>query len=47
MDVIKAINEHAFATSEYPVILSIEDNCSLPQQRRMAHALQVFNFKLD
>lgn len=41
MDVIKTIKEHAFATSEYPVILSIEDNCSLPQQRKMATAMQV------
>ncbi|XP_044272158.1 1-phosphatidylinositol 4,5-bisphosphate phosphodiesterase gamma-1 isoform X2 [Tribolium madens] len=40
MDVIKTIKEHAFATSEYPVILSIEDNCSLPQQRKMATAMQ-------
>lgn len=41
MDVIRTIKEHAFATSEYPVILSIEDNCSLPQQRKMANAMQV------
>lgn len=41
MDVIRTIKEHAFATSEYPVILSIEDNCSLPQQRKMATAMQV------
>lgn len=27
-------------TSDYPLILSIEDNCSLPQQRRMASAFQ-------
>ncbi|CAB0003270.1 unnamed protein product [Nesidiocoris tenuis] len=40
LDVIKTIKEHAFATSEYPVILSIEDNCSLPQQRNMATAMQ-------
>lgn len=40
MDVLRTIKEHAFATSEYPVILSIEDNCSLPQQRRMATAFQ-------
>ncbi|XP_046736207.1 1-phosphatidylinositol 4,5-bisphosphate phosphodiesterase gamma-1 [Diprion similis] len=36
VDVIKTIKEHAFATSEFPVILSIEDNCTLPQQRKMA-----------
>lgn len=38
-DVIKTIKEHAFITSEYPVILSIEQNCSLEQQRNMAQAL--------
>lgn len=38
-DVIKAIKEHAFATSEFPVILSIEQNCSLAQQRRMAQCM--------
>lgn len=40
LDVIKTIKEHAFATSEYPVILSIEDNCTLPQQRKMAASMQ-------
>ncbi|XP_058462061.1 1-phosphatidylinositol 4,5-bisphosphate phosphodiesterase gamma-1 [Malaya genurostris] len=39
-DVIKTIKEHAFVTSEYPVILSIEQNCSLAQQRKMAYAMQ-------
>lgn len=39
LDVIRAIKEHAFVTSEYPVVLSIEQNCSLPQQRRMAQAM--------
>ncbi|XP_055537680.1 1-phosphatidylinositol 4,5-bisphosphate phosphodiesterase gamma-1 isoform X2 [Wyeomyia smithii] len=39
-DVIQAIKEHAFVTSEYPVILSIEQNCSLAQQRKMACAMQ-------
>ena len=36
LDVVKTIKEHAFTTSPYPVILSIEDHCSLPQQRKMA-----------
>lgn len=36
LDVVKAIKEHAFTTSSYPVILSIEDHCTLPQQRKMA-----------
>ncbi|CAH4038538.1 1-phosphatidylinositol 4,5-bisphosphate phosphodiesterase gamma-1 [Pieris brassicae] len=40
MDVLRTIKEHAFITSDYPLILSIEDNCSLPQQRRMASAFQ-------
>ncbi|CAG0899970.1 unnamed protein product [Darwinula stevensoni] len=40
MDVLRIIKEHAFAVSDYPVILSIEDHCSLPQQRRMAVAFQ-------
>lgn len=40
IDVIKTIKEHAFVTSEYPVILSIENHCSLPQQRNMATAFR-------
>ena len=40
IDVIKTINEHAFVTSEYPVILSIENHCTLPQQRYMAQAFK-------
>ncbi|XP_013179186.1 PREDICTED: 1-phosphatidylinositol 4,5-bisphosphate phosphodiesterase gamma-1 isoform X2 [Papilio xuthus] len=39
-DVLRTIKEHAFVASDYPLILSIEDNCSLPQQRRMATAFQ-------
>lgn len=35
-DVLVAINAHAFVTSEYPVILSIENHCSLQQQKFMA-----------
>ncbi|XP_012280746.1 1-phosphatidylinositol 4,5-bisphosphate phosphodiesterase gamma-1 isoform X2 [Orussus abietinus] len=43
LDVIKTIKEHAFATSDYPVILSIEDNCTVSQQRKMAEMmLEVF-----
>ncbi|XP_075875350.1 1-phosphatidylinositol 4,5-bisphosphate phosphodiesterase gamma-2 isoform X2 [Nelusetta ayraudi] len=46
-DVVKAINEHAFVTSEYPVILSIEEHCSLDQQRQMARIFKdVFGDKL-
>ncbi|XP_034839388.1 1-phosphatidylinositol 4,5-bisphosphate phosphodiesterase gamma-1 isoform X1 [Maniola hyperantus] len=40
MDVLRTIKEHAFVASDYPLVLSIEDNCSLPQQRRMASAFQ-------
>nr|UPI11531.1 phospholipase C gamma 1 [Mythimna separata] len=40
MDVLRTIKEHAFVASDYPLILSIEDNCTLPQQRRMATAFQ-------
>ncbi|XP_068116036.1 1-phosphatidylinositol 4,5-bisphosphate phosphodiesterase gamma-2 isoform X3 [Hyperolius riggenbachi] len=35
-DVVQAIKDHAFATSEYPVILSIEEHCNVEQQRHMA-----------
>ncbi|XP_071036049.1 1-phosphatidylinositol 4,5-bisphosphate phosphodiesterase gamma-1 isoform X2 [Parasteatoda tepidariorum] len=43
LDVIKTIKEHAFVASEYPVILSLENHCTLPQQRNMASAfLEIF-----
>lgn len=35
--VVEAINRSAFVASPYPVILSIENHCSLQQQARMAH----------
>ncbi|XP_078269858.1 1-phosphatidylinositol 4,5-bisphosphate phosphodiesterase epsilon-1 isoform X2 [Rhinoraja longicauda] len=46
-DVIESINRNAFVNSEMPVILSIENHCSLPQQRRMAEIVKtVFGDKL-
>ncbi|KTG40147.1 hypothetical protein cypCar_00012320, partial [Cyprinus carpio] len=37
-DVVKAINDHAFAT--YPVVLSIEEHCDIKQQKMMAQMLR-------
>lgn len=34
---VDAINKSAFVASPYPIILSIENHCSLQQQARMAH----------
>lgn len=46
-DVIKVIKENAFVTSQYPLILSIEQNCSLVQQRKMAQLMiEVFGESL-
>uniref|UniRef100_A0A3Q3H050 1-phosphatidylinositol 4,5-bisphosphate phosphodiesterase gamma n=1 Tax=Kryptolebias marmoratus TaxID=37003 RepID=A0A3Q3H050_KRYMA len=46
-DVVKAINEHAFVTSDFPLILSIEEHCPLDQQRQMARIFKdVFGDKL-
>ncbi|KAJ1723462.1 hypothetical protein LPJ53_002218 [Coemansia erecta] len=39
-DVIIAISRYAFAVSPYPVVLSFETHCSLPQQARMATILR-------
>ncbi|XP_055502569.1 1-phosphatidylinositol 4,5-bisphosphate phosphodiesterase epsilon-1 isoform X3 [Leucoraja erinacea] len=46
-DVIESVNRNAFVNSEMPVILSIENHCSLPQQRKMAEIVKtVFGDKL-
>lgn len=41
--VVDAINKSAFVASPYPVILSIENHCSMQQQIRMAQIFQVSN----
>ena len=41
--VVETINKYAFIKSPYPVILSIENHCSLSQQIRMAQIFQVRN----
>ncbi|XP_041062480.1 1-phosphatidylinositol 4,5-bisphosphate phosphodiesterase eta-2a [Carcharodon carcharias] len=47
-DVIETINKYAFAKSEYPVILSVENHCSVPQQKKMAQYLcEILGDKLD
>lgn len=47
-DVIEAINKYAFAKSPFPVILSIENHCTVPQQKKMAAYLkEVLQDKLD
>lgn len=40
-DVVEAISRSAFVNSDMPVILSIENHCSLPQQRKMAEIFKV------
>lgn len=39
-DVLEAIHEHAFTKSPYPLILSIENHCSVKQQQIMAKYLK-------
>ncbi|XP_019490318.1 PREDICTED: 1-phosphatidylinositol 4,5-bisphosphate phosphodiesterase gamma-2 [Hipposideros armiger] len=39
-DVVQAIKDHAFVTSSFPVILSIEEHCSVEQQRYMARVFK-------
>ncbi|XP_064234916.1 1-phosphatidylinositol 4,5-bisphosphate phosphodiesterase eta-1 isoform X2 [Aotus nancymaae] len=47
-DVVETINKHAFVKNEFPVILSIENHCSIQQQRKIAQYLKgIFRDKLD
>ncbi|KAM5335540.1 1-phosphatidylinositol 4,5-bisphosphate phosphodiesterase eta-1 isoform 4-T6 [Glossophaga mutica] len=47
-DVVETINRHAFVKNEFPVILSIENHCSVQQQRKIAQYLKgIFQDKLD
>ncbi|XP_026867081.2 1-phosphatidylinositol 4,5-bisphosphate phosphodiesterase eta-2a isoform X3 [Electrophorus electricus] len=47
-DVIETINKYAFVKNPYPVILSIENHCSVPQQKKMAQYLvEILDEKLD
>ncbi|XP_039613271.1 1-phosphatidylinositol 4,5-bisphosphate phosphodiesterase eta-1 isoform X2 [Polypterus senegalus] len=47
-DVIETINKYAFVKNEYPVILSIENHCSIPQQKKIAQYLkEILGEKLD
>ncbi|XP_061910159.1 1-phosphatidylinositol 4,5-bisphosphate phosphodiesterase eta-2a [Entelurus aequoreus] len=47
-DVIETINKYAFAKNDYPVILSIENHCSVPQQKKMAqYLIDILGEKLD
>ncbi|KAH7700636.1 variant SH3 domain-containing protein, partial [Aphelenchoides avenae] len=39
-DVLHTIRHYAFQTSDFPLILSIEDNCSVPAQRLMAQEIK-------
>ncbi|XP_055079056.1 1-phosphatidylinositol 4,5-bisphosphate phosphodiesterase eta-2a [Periophthalmus magnuspinnatus] len=47
-DVIETINKYAFVKNDYPVILSIENHCTVPQQKKMAQYLvDILGDKLD
>ncbi|NXF32549.1 PLCH1 phosphodiesterase, partial [Nyctibius bracteatus] len=47
-DVAETINKYAFTKNEFPVILSIENHCSIQQQKKIAQYLkEIFGDKLD
>ncbi|OQV17419.1 1-phosphatidylinositol 4,5-bisphosphate phosphodiesterase delta-1 [Hypsibius exemplaris] len=39
-DVVQVVKDYGFKISQYPVILSLENHCSIPQQNKMAEYLQ-------
>uniref|UniRef100_A0A674N4S7 Phosphoinositide phospholipase C n=1 Tax=Takifugu rubripes TaxID=31033 RepID=A0A674N4S7_TAKRU len=46
--VIETINKYAFVNNQYPVILSIENHCTIQQQKKIAQYLrEIFGDKLD
>ncbi|KAE8295189.1 1-phosphatidylinositol 4,5-bisphosphate phosphodiesterase eta-1 [Larimichthys crocea] len=46
--VIETINKYAFINNQYPVILSIENHCTIQQQKKIAQYLrEIFGDKLD
>ncbi|NXD82961.1 PLCH1 phosphodiesterase, partial [Halcyon senegalensis] len=47
-DVAETIDKYAFIKNEFPVILSIENHCSIQQQKKIAQYLkEIFGDKLD
>ncbi|XP_015493213.1 1-phosphatidylinositol 4,5-bisphosphate phosphodiesterase eta-1 isoform X1 [Parus major] len=47
-EVAETINKYAFIKNEFPVILSIENHCSIQQQKKIAQYLkEIFGDKLD
>ncbi|CAF90932.1 unnamed protein product [Tetraodon nigroviridis] len=46
--VIETINKYAFINNQFPVILSIENHCTIQQQKKIAQYLrEIFGDKLD
>ncbi|XP_072111456.1 1-phosphatidylinositol 4,5-bisphosphate phosphodiesterase eta-1 isoform X2 [Mobula birostris] len=47
-DVVETINKYAFIKNEYPVILSIENHCSIQQQKKIVQYLKdILGSKLE